>query len=52
MLTSFETVRNILSGSKDKSNIWNVNTEKVYHETSKTTTPEETESWNKFTETA
>ncbi len=33
MLTSFETVRNILSGRKDKSNIWSVNTEKVYHET-------------------
>lgn len=33
MLTSFETVRNILSGSTEKSNIWNVNTEQVYHET-------------------
>ncbi|MBE6876063.1 MAG: NAD(P)/FAD-dependent oxidoreductase [Ruminococcus sp.] len=33
MLTSFETVRNILSGRKDKTNIWNVNTEQVYHET-------------------
>ncbi|MCR5208255.1 MAG: NAD(P)/FAD-dependent oxidoreductase [Eubacterium sp.] len=32
MCTSFETVKNILSGSKDKSNIWNVNTEKEYHE--------------------
>ena len=32
MCTSFETVRNIVSGSKDKSNIWNVNTEKEYHE--------------------
>lgn len=33
MLTSFETVRNILSGRKDKTNIWSVNTEQVYHET-------------------
>lgn len=32
MMTSFETVDNILSGKKDKSNIWNVNTEKEYHE--------------------
>lgn len=32
MCTSFETVRNILSGTADKSNIWNVNTEKEYHE--------------------
>ncbi|MBQ3670130.1 MAG: NAD(P)/FAD-dependent oxidoreductase [Treponema sp.] len=32
MMTSFETVRNILSGSTDKSNVWNVNTEKEYHE--------------------
>ena len=32
MVTSFETVKNILSGTKDKSNIWNVNTEKEYHE--------------------
>ena len=32
MMTSFETVRNILSGRVDKSNIWNVNTEKEYHE--------------------
>lgn len=36
MCTSFETVKNILSGEKDKTNIWNVNTEKVYHETDKT----------------
>ena len=33
MVTSFETVRNILSGRMDKENIWNVNTEKEYHET-------------------
>ncbi|MCI8308249.1 MAG: NAD(P)/FAD-dependent oxidoreductase [Lachnospiraceae bacterium] len=32
MITSFETVNNILSGNKDKDNIWNVNTEKEYHE--------------------
>lgn len=32
MCTSFETVKNILSGATDKSNIWNVNTEKEYHE--------------------
>lgn len=32
MCTSFEAVKNILSGSIDKSNVWNVNTEKDYHE--------------------
>jgi len=32
MMTSFEAVRNIVSGNSDKSNIWNVNTEKEYHE--------------------
>ena len=32
MCTSFETVKNIVSGVKDKSNIWNVNTEQEYHE--------------------
>lgn len=32
MCTSFETVKNILSGATDKDNIWNVNTEKEYHE--------------------
>lgn len=32
MVTSFETVKNILNGTKDKSNIWNVNTEQEYHE--------------------
>ena len=32
MCTSFETVKNILSGTTDKSNVWNVNTEKEYHE--------------------
>ena len=32
MCTAFEAVKNILSGSHDKANIWNVNTEKEYHE--------------------
>ena len=32
MCTSFETVKNILSGKTNKDNIWNVNTEKEYHE--------------------
>ena len=32
MCTSFEAVKNILSGRKDKSNVWNVNTEQEYHE--------------------
>lgn len=32
MCTSFEAVDNIFSGKKDKSNVWNVNTEKEYHE--------------------
>lgn len=32
MVTSFETVKNILAGEKDKTNIWSVNTEKEYHE--------------------
>lgn len=32
MMTSFETVKNILSGRNDKSNIWNVNAEQEYHE--------------------
>ncbi len=35
MCTSFEAVKNILSGSTDKSNVWSVNTEKEYHETKK-----------------
>lgn len=35
MMTSFEAVENILSGRKEKSNIWNVNTEKEYHEDEK-----------------
>ena len=32
MITAFETVKNIINGTKDKSNIWNVNTEQEYHE--------------------
>lgn len=32
MVTSFETVKNIINGKSDKSNIWNVNTEEEYHE--------------------
>ena len=32
MCTSFEAVKNILSGETGKENIWNVNTEKEYHE--------------------
>lgn len=32
MCTSFETVKNILAGVTCKDNIWNVNTEKEYHE--------------------
>lgn len=34
MCTSFETVKNIINNVSDKSNIWNVNTEKEYHEKS------------------
>lgn len=32
MCTSFEAVKNIRNGIKDKSNIWNINTEQKYHE--------------------
>lgn len=32
MCTSFEAVKNILSGVTSKDNVWNVNTEKEYHE--------------------
>lgn len=32
MLSAMEAVNNITSGVTDKSNIWNVNTEKSYHE--------------------
>ncbi len=33
MCTSFEAVKNIISGATDRSNIWSVNTEEEYHET-------------------
>ncbi|MCR5717429.1 MAG: hypothetical protein K6F80_00125, partial [Oscillospiraceae bacterium] len=33
MATSFAAVKQILAGSTDKSSVWNVNTEKEYHET-------------------
>jgi len=32
MATSFEAVRDLTQGIADKSNVWNVNTEKEYHE--------------------
>ncbi len=32
METAFQTVDNILGGRQDRTNIWNVNTEKEYHE--------------------
>ena len=32
MATAFETVNNIKNNIKTKENIWNVNTEKEYHE--------------------
>ena len=35
MVTAFETVKNIKNNIKSKDNIWNVNTEKEYHETKK-----------------
>ncbi len=35
MMTSFLTVDNILAGNTDKTDIWNVNTEKEYHENKK-----------------
>lgn len=35
MCTSFEAVKNIISGNNDKSNVWNVNTEAEYHEEEK-----------------
>ena len=34
MCTSFEVVKNIINGVETKDNIWNVNTEKEYHEKS------------------
>ncbi len=35
MCTSFETVKNIIGGITDHSNIWSVNTEQEYHEEKK-----------------
>ncbi len=35
MCTSFEAVRNIVTGRADKQNVWNVNTEEEYHEETK-----------------
>ena len=35
MVTAFETAENIKNNVKDKSNIWNVNTEKEYYEIKK-----------------
>ena len=35
MVTSFEAVKNIKQGIKDKANVWKVNTEKEYHEEKK-----------------
>ncbi|MBQ6637078.1 MAG: NAD(P)/FAD-dependent oxidoreductase [Lachnospiraceae bacterium] len=35
MVTSFEAVKDILEGITDKSNVWNVNTEREYHEEKK-----------------
>ena len=32
MATAFEAVDNILTGKTGKENVWNVNTEKEYHE--------------------
>ncbi len=32
MVTSFEAVKNIINGIENKDNVWNVNTEKEYHE--------------------
>jgi protoporphyrinogen oxidase len=43
MCTSFETVKNILSGTRDRSNIWSVNTEKEYHESTEEKSPEDEE---------
>lgn len=35
MLSAMQAVENIVSGNKDKSNIWNINAEEEYHETRK-----------------
>ena len=36
MVTAFEATKNIKNNINDKENIWNVNTEKEYHETKTT----------------
>lgn len=36
MVTAIEAAKNIRNGIADKSNIWNVNTDKEYHEVKKT----------------
>lgn len=43
MVTSFETVNAILSGSKNKDKIWSVNTEQEYHESKEEETANEAE---------
>jgi hypothetical protein len=35
MLTAIEAVRSIKSGARDKNSVWEVNTEKEYHEEKK-----------------
>ena len=35
MVTAFEATKNIKDNIKNKENIWNVNTEKEYHEETK-----------------
>ena len=35
MVTAIEAAKNIRNGIADKSNIWNVNTDKEYHEVKK-----------------
>ena len=35
MITGFEAANNIITGRKDKSNVWSVNTEKEFHESKK-----------------
>ena len=43
MCTSFEAVKDIISGTRDRSNIWSVNTEKEYHEEKQEDQPEKEE---------
>ena len=43
MCTSFETVKNILGGVSDRTNIWSVNTEEEYHETDENKSEEDDE---------